>query len=440
MLSNLPKVAHPVGGIPMALRSLLAARAAGVGPVVAVVDHPSGPVRSLFPSDVSIAVQANPCGTGDAVRVGLEVLSPTAQTVLVIGGDTPLVTPATLRAALNEVPAAAVAMAVTELEDPTGYGRLVLSTTGQVERIVEEADATAEERALRLVNGMIFAFDRNWLEKALPTVPRSAGGEIYLTDLIRLAVMEGRNVQAVPTNDSTEVMGVNTRREQARAEAALRSRVIDRLLEAGTTILDPASTYVDETVVVGRDVTIHPQTFLRGSTVVGDGCVVGPGAEVIDTRLGEESRVWWSVVEGAETGRRVHIGPYCRVRPGTVLADDVTLGSFAEVKNSSVGAGTQMHHFSYLGDAQVGANVNVGAGVITVNYDGVSKHQTTIGAGAFVGSDTMLIAPIRVGDGATTGAGSVVTRDVPDGGMVVGVPARPFQRRTTTDSEPSKRE
>jgi bifunctional UDP-N-acetylglucosamine pyrophosphorylase/glucosamine-1-phosphate N-acetyltransferase len=372
--------------------------------------------------------------------VGLEALSPAAQTVLVIGGDTPLVTASTLKATLDAVPAAAVAVAVTELEDPTGYGRLVLSGNGQVERIVEEADATADERTIRLVNGMVFAFDRRWLEKTLPSVPRSAGGEIYLTDVIRLAVMEGRTVQAVPTSNSSEVVGVNTRREQARAEAALRARVIERLLDAGTTILDPASTYVDETVVVGRDVTIHPQTFLRGSTVLGDGCVVGPGAELIDTQLGNESRVWWSVVEGAETGQRVHIGPYCRVRPGTVLADDVTLGSFAEVKNSRVGPGTQMHHFSYLGDAQVGANVNIGAGVITVNYDGVSKHQTTIGAGAFVGSDTMLIAPIRIGDGATTGAGSVVTRDVADGGMVVGVPARPFQRRTTTDSEPSKGE
>jgi bifunctional UDP-N-acetylglucosamine pyrophosphorylase/glucosamine-1-phosphate N-acetyltransferase len=440
MLSDLPKVAHPVGGIPMALRSLQAARAAGVGPVVAVVDTPDGPVRSLFPSDVSIAVQATPCGTGDAVRVGLEALSPAARIVLVVGGDTPLVTASTLRATLDQVPAAAVAMAVAELEDPTGYGRLVLSGTGQVERIVEEADATTDERAIRLVNGMIFAFDRDWLEQTLPSLSRSASGEIYLTDVIRLAVMEGRTVQAVPATDASEVVGVNTRREQARAEAALRARVVDRLLDAGATILDPTSIYVDETVVVGRDVTIHPQTFLRGSTVVGDGCVLGPGAEVIDTRLGDESRVWWSVVEGAETGRRVHIGPYCRVRPGTVLADDVTLGSFAEVKNSSVGAGTQMHHFSYLGDAQVGANVNIGAGVITVNYDGVSKHQTTIGAGAFVGSDTMLIAPIRVGDGATTGAGSVVTRDVPDGGMVVGVPARPFQRRATPDSEPSKRE
>jgi bifunctional UDP-N-acetylglucosamine pyrophosphorylase/glucosamine-1-phosphate N-acetyltransferase len=192
----------------------------------------------------------------------------------------------------------------------------------------------------------------------------------------------------------------------------------------GVTIVDPSSTYVDESVVMEPDVIIHPQCFIRGRTIVSSGCILGPGAEIIDTRLGEGSRVWWSVVEGAEVGPQVTIGPYCRVRPGTVLAADVALGSFAEVKNSTVGAGTQMHHFSYLGDADVGSGVNIGAGAITCNFDGVDKHRTVIGADAFVGSDTMLVAPVEIGPRAMTGAGSVVTRDVPAGGRVVGVPAR----------------
>jgi len=223
---------------------------------------------------------------------------------------------------------------------------------------------------------------------------------------------------------------VNDRRQLARAEAARQKRIRNRLMDAGVTLLDPATTYVDESVVVAADVVVHPQCYLRGGTTIEAGAVIGPGTEIIDSTIGAGSRVWWSVVEGARVGRRVTIGPYFRIRPGTVLEDDVALGSFGEVKNSHVGARTQMHHFSYLGDAEVGENVNIGAGAITCNFDGVNKHRTTIGADVFVGSDTMLIAPIEIGAGAMTGAGSVVTHDVPDGERVVGVPARPIPRRS----------
>jgi bifunctional UDP-N-acetylglucosamine pyrophosphorylase/glucosamine-1-phosphate N-acetyltransferase len=219
-------------------------------------------------------------------------------------------------------------------------------------------------------------------------------------------------------------MGVNDREQLAAAETAARDRVRRRLMESGVTLLDPTSTFVDEAVVVGTDVVLHPNTYLRGQSVIGDRCEIGPGAEVIDSELGEETRVWWSVVEGVRTGPRVRIGPYCRVRPGTVLEAEVALGSFAEVKNSHLGERTQMHHFSYLGDATLGSGVNVGAGAITCNYDGRDKHETVIGKDVFVGSDTLLVAPVTVGDGAVTGAGSVVTRDVPAETLVVGVPAR----------------
>jgi bifunctional UDP-N-acetylglucosamine pyrophosphorylase/glucosamine-1-phosphate N-acetyltransferase len=315
-------------------------------------------------------------------------------------------------------------MAVCPLDSPSGYGRVVMSDAGHVLRIAEEAQASAQERAIPLVNGMVFAFDAAWLRAELPWVQPSASGEVYLTALVERAVAAGLEVAAVHVTDPWELRGVNDRRQLAEAELALHSRVRNRLMDSGVTLLDPASVFVDESVVLGRDVVLHPHTFLRGRTIVGEGCVLGPGAEVIDSHLGDGSHVWWSVVEGAHVGMRAHIGPYCRVRPGTILEADVSLGSFAEVKNSHVGARTQMHHFSYVGDAVLGADVNIGAGAITCNYDGIQKHETSIGAGAFVGSDTLLVAPVTVGEGAVTGAGSVVTKDVPAGSLVVGVPAR----------------
>lgn len=432
MQSALPKVLHTVGGVPMVLRVLECVRQAGIGRIAVVVDQPNGPIVEALPRDVVIAVQKTPGGTGDATMIGLRALGAAPSVVAVLGGDTPLITPGTLRAVLRAVrdgPGVPVALAAATRDDPHGYGRLVLSASGHVLRIVEETDASPEERLIRLVNGMVFAFDGPWLKRMVGTIEQAANGERYLTALIARAADAGGAVVAIPTVDQWEVMGVNSRRELAQAEAARRQRAVERLMDSGVTIVDPSSTYVDDSVQVGQDVVIHPQTYLRGRTVIGPGCELGPGAEIIDSRLGVETHVSWSVVEGAETGARVRIGPYCRIRPDTVLADDVALGSFGEVKNSRVGAGTQMHHFGYLGDTDTGANVNVGAGVVTCNYDGEAKHRTSIGANAFVGSDTMLIAPVRMGDGSSTGAGAVVTRDVPDGALVVGAPARRIERR-----------
>jgi bifunctional UDP-N-acetylglucosamine pyrophosphorylase/glucosamine-1-phosphate N-acetyltransferase len=276
---------------------------------------------------------------------------------------------------------------------------------------------------------MIFAFDTRWLRATLPSVPPSAGGEIYLTTLVERATQSGRLVGVVETTDQGEILGVNTRSQLADAEALLRHRVNGRLMDAGVTLVDPASTFIDDSVMIGQDVTIRPNTHLYGRTIIGDGSVIGPGTEISDSRLGHGVRIWWSVAEGADIGDGVSIGPYGRIRPGTVLDVGATIGSFAEVKNSHVGARTQMHHFSYLGDAEVGEDVNIGAGAITCNYDGVDKHRTVIGSNVFIGSDTMLIAPVTLGDGAMTGAGSVVTRDVPADTAVVGVPARPIKRK-----------
>jgi bifunctional UDP-N-acetylglucosamine pyrophosphorylase/glucosamine-1-phosphate N-acetyltransferase len=408
----------------MVRRAVNAVRAAGIRQVVVVVPTDSAAVREVLPKDLELAEQAEPRGTGDAVHAGVERLGRDVRRIVVVGGDTPLLSVDTVRAIVGAVPAATVSLGISELPDPRGYGRVVVREDGRVERIVEEADASEEQRAIKLVNGMLWGFDALWLRSALEALQPSRSGELYLTALLEAATRAGRTVEAVRFADSWEIRGVNTRRELALAEIELRERVRNRLMEDGVTLLDPTTTFVDETVVIGQDVILHPQCFLRGETIVEDGAVLGPGAEIIDSRVGHETHIWWSVVEGANVGARVTIGPYFRVRPGTVLEDDVALGSFGEVKNSRIGSGTQMHHFSYLGDAEVGPNVNIGAGAVTCNFDGVDKHQTIIGAGAFVGSDTMLIAPVELGEGALTGAGSVVTRDVPAGGRVAGVPAR----------------
>ena len=413
----------------MVRRAVDAVRSAGVEQIVLVVPPNSDPLRAVVPPSVQLAQQEKPRGTGDAVHAGVDRLSEDVRRIVVVGGDTPLIGAATIAAVAGAVPGATVSVGVTELDDPQGYGRVITRDGGRVERVVEEADATDEERSVRLVNGMLWAFDADWLRAALERLQPSRSGELYLTALMEDATAEGRRVEAVKLDESWEIRGVNTRRELALAEAALNERVRNRLLDAGVTLLDPSTTFVDESVVLAPDVVIHPQCYLRGETVVEEGAVLGPGAEVINSHVGSAARIWWSVVEGATVGARVTIGPYCRIRPGTLLEDGVALGSFGEVKNSRLGRGTQMHHFSYVGDAQVGANVNIGAGAVTCNYDGVGKHQTVIGAGSFVGSDTMLIAPVELGEGALTGAGSVVTRDVPPGGRVAGVPARAIPNR-----------
>jgi bifunctional UDP-N-acetylglucosamine pyrophosphorylase / glucosamine-1-phosphate N-acetyltransferase len=431
MRSPLPKVLHLVGGVPLVRRAVDAIRAAGIQRVVVVVPPDAQALRDALPADVELAEQAEPRGTGDAVHAGMDVLGSDVRRVVVVGGDTPLLQPDTVRS-LAEAAPATMSVGVTELDDPYGYGRVILRDGQRVERIVEEVDASEDERAVKLVNGMLWDFDAEWLRGALNELQPGRGGELYLTSLLEAATREGAAVEVVRFSDPWDVRGVNTRRELALAEAALRERVCNRLMDAGVTLIDPLTTFADESVVIEADVVIHPQCYLRGKTVVEAGAVLGPGAEVIDSRIGRGVRIWWSVVEGAEVGARVTIGPYCRVRPGAVLEDDVALGSFGEVKNSRVGAGTQMHHFSYLGDADVGPHVNIGAGVVTVNYDGVDKHRTVIGAGAFVGSDSMLIAPVEVGEGALTAAGAVVTHDVPAGERVAGVPARPLPRRPKT--------
>jgi bifunctional UDP-N-acetylglucosamine pyrophosphorylase/glucosamine-1-phosphate N-acetyltransferase len=314
-----------------------------------------------------------------------------------------------------------------DLERAGAYGRVVRDATGAVTRIVEAVDATAEQLALREVNSGVGVWDADWLWPALESLAPSPSGEYYLTDLVAQAAAEGRRVAATKVADATETLGVNSRADLAAVELAVRDRIRNRHLAAGITLVTPGSVWIDEDVRLGRDTVVWPNTFLMGRTTVGEGATLGPGSVIRDAELGDGVTVELSVVESAHVGPGCRVGPFAHVRGGTWLDEGVRIGNYAEVKASKLGSRVRAGHFSYIGDTDVGEGANIGAGTVTANYDGVTKHRTVIGAGAFIGSGSVLVAPVAVGEGAITGAGSVVTRDVAPGETVVGVPARPLR-------------
>ncbi len=439
MRSDLPKVLHRLGGKPMLGHVLAALAGTAFGPVVVVVGHGADQVRAACPAGCLFAEQPTPLGTGDAVSKALPLV-PGADEVVVVYGECPLVRRETLEHLLvrHRASKASMTIATALADDPTGFGRILVEGEDAV-AIVEEAVATPEQKAIRRVNGGLYCFDAAWLREALPLVHQSPKGEYYLTDVLALTVAAGRRVAAIES-EFLEVVGINDRAQLAESEAALRIRTNRRLMLSGVTLVDPATTYVDVDVVVGVDCLIHPNTHLRGSTSIGEGCEIGPNAEVVDSTIAPRCRVWASAIESSEVGEGTTIGPFSHLRPGTRLAAGVEVGNFAEVKKSSVGTGTKVHHFSYLGDAEVGQGVNVGAGTITCNYNSETgaKSQTVVEAGASLGSDTLLVAPVRVGEGSMTGAGSVVTHDVPPGEIVVGVPARRLRGTSARQKEASE--
>ncbi len=429
MRSRTPKVLHQLAGRPLLSYVLEAVRTAGARPIV-VLSREGEEARAILDEGVRIALQDPPRGTGDALRVALAASEVPGGVAYVVYGDTPLLRPATLlrlRALLGERDAP-LALLAGRVGAKNAYGRIVRDARGDVARIVEARLGTAEERALPESNLGAYAADLAWLRSAVAGLRPNETGEIFLTDIVGLATAEGHRVAAHCTDDPDEGHGVNTRIELAAAEAVLRARIRERHMLAGVSFRDPASCDVDDGVAIAPDVVIDRGTILEGKTAIGTGSRIGPYAILRDTTVGERCRVEASVLEGAILEDDVRVGPYSHLRPGAHLERGVVLGNFAEVKASRLGAGTKMHHFSYIGDADIGARVNVGAGTITLNYDGVAKHRTEVGDDAFIGSDTLLRAPIRVGAGAVTGAGSVVTKDVPDDTVAVGMPARAIKR------------
>jgi len=423
MRSSLPKMLHPVCGRPMVAWPILAAREAGAGRVAAIVS-PGRDISAGFPDEVETVVQPEPDGTGGAVRAALPLIEQ-AETVLVLSGDHPLISAEVVAGFLTAHAASAAAATVMtiELDEPGSYGRVVRAADGSVERVVEAkaaGDADPAELAIREINAGAYVFDAAPLAAALAGLSNdNAQGEYYLPDVFPALRKAGHSVAAHLADDLAVTMGVNDRAELAAVEAEARRRILATHMAAGVTIVDPASTWIDAGVEIAADARIEPGTSLRGATAVGAGSVVGPLSTLADTRLGENVAVPHSYLVECEVLDGCQVGPFAYLRPGARLEDGARAGSFVEVKNSTLGPGAKVPHLAYVGDADVGAGSNLGAGTITANYDGSRKHRTTIGRGVRVGVDTMLIAPVEVGDAAYTGAGAVIKQDVPAGALAV---------------------
>lgn len=426
--SSTPKVLHRLAGKPLVRYALETAQAVTGQKPVLVVGHGASAVRAEVGEAALYATQEQQLGTGHAVLQAAALAQGTASRVLVTYADMPLLRPETVRALadMHAATRSAITLLTAHAPEWRDFGRIVRDENGDVRAIVEAAQATPAQLAITEVNVGVYCFHADWLWNALPRLPLSPKGEYYLTDAIALAVSEGRRVTAVTTHDLDETLGINTRAQLAQAEAALRRRINTHWMNEGVTLLDPATTYIEPTVRLGRDTVIWPNTHLLGATTIGEQCVIGPNCVIRDTAIGNACHITYAVLEEAWLADEVEVGPFAHLRRGARLETGVHMGNFGEVKNSTLGPGCKMGHFSYLGDAVLGANVNVGAGTITCNYDGAHKHPTRIGDNAFIGSDTMLVAPVTLGAGARTGAGAVVTHDVPDHTTVVGVPARPL--------------
>jgi bifunctional UDP-N-acetylglucosamine pyrophosphorylase/glucosamine-1-phosphate N-acetyltransferase len=426
MKSSLPKVLHRLLGKPMAWYAIQAVLQVTHSRPAMVIGHGAEQVRQALGEQVDYVLQEPQLGTGHAVMQAESLLSGKSDLVLVTYADMPLLTSETLSKLVEQSQThnGPVTMLTVTSDDARGFGRILRDASGQVIGIVEEAQATPEQLNIRELNPGVYCFRAEWLWAALKRIALSPKGEYYLTDLASLAVAEGYFIQAFTVDNPAEVIGINTRVHLAQAEALLKQRLNTHWMLAGVTMIDPAQTYIEPEVRLGQDTILWPGTYLHGNTQIGQGCVIGPNTIIRDTLVGDRCKLLASLLEYAVLEDDVDMGPYCHLRRGAHLCKGAHMGNFGEVKNSTLGPGAKMGHFSYLGDTTVGAGANIGAGTITCNYDGDHKYPTEIGEGAFIGSDTMLVAPVKIGAGAKTGAGAVVTKDVPPHTLAVGVPAR----------------
>jgi bifunctional UDP-N-acetylglucosamine pyrophosphorylase / glucosamine-1-phosphate N-acetyltransferase len=423
--SALPKPLHPLAGRPLLWHVLAATAPLKSDRTVVVVgvgaEEVTAAAERFDVGPLEFAVQPEPRGTGDALATALPLLQrrPGSQ-VLVLYGDTPLVTTALLERLLerHRSAQAAVTLLTCRPQDPSGYGRVLRDAGGAVAGVVEQRDATPEQRVIDEINAGFYVFERRVLDRLAELGRDNDQGERYLPDLVPLVRRDGGEVVAVPGPEE-ETGGVNDRAELAAAAAVLRRRLLERLMAAGVTVVDPATTFVDVDVEVGADTVLQPLTFLEAGTRVGARCELGPNVRLVGCTVDDGASVTQSLAVKAHVGAGALVGPFAYLRPGADLAPKSKVGTFVEVKQSRVGEGSKVPHLTYVGDADIGAGVNVGAGTVFVNYDGIDKHRTTVGDGAFIGSDTMLVAPLTVGDGAQTAAGSTITRDVPPDALAI---------------------
>ncbi len=418
MNSRIPKVLHPVAGRPMLLWALAAAKAVDPEQTLVVTNPDHDGVQAAVNGEGQTVPQREQLGTGHALAQ-VAANHRTAGPVVVLYGDMPLLRVETVERLLkaHRKSGAAVTILTAMFKDPTAYGRIVRSRNGLFRKIVEEKDASEDERGITEINSGVYCFSGRELWPALLKLEnRNRAGEYYLTDAVRL--VKGK-VQTIEVDDPDEVLGINDRRQLAQAETTMRRRILDKLMADGVTVTDPATTYIDADVEVGRDSLVHPFSVLAGRTSVGEDCVIGPFAQVRDSVIGDGCRIERAHIEESRLANNVMVGPFSRLRPGSHLEEGVRVGTHAEIKNSHIGAGTTISHFSCVLDSTVGASVNIGAGTITANYDGQEKHRTEIGDRTQVGSDTIFIAPVTVGSDAYTAAGSVISKDVPAGSLAI---------------------
>ncbi|KWX87465.1 bifunctional N-acetylglucosamine-1-phosphate uridyltransferase/glucosamine-1-phosphate acetyltransferase [Paenibacillus riograndensis] len=422
MKSKLYKVLHPVCGKPMVGHVLDTVKATGCQRTVVVVGHGAEKVKAYVGQDAEYVLQETQLGTGHAVKQAKDLLGGEAGTTIVICGDTPLVTAETLEGlmALHEGQSAAATVLTAVMDQPAGYGRIIRGEDGGVQKIVEQKDCTPEEAAVNEINTGTYCFDNAKLFAALDKVTNSNNQqEYYLTDVIGILRAQGDIVLGYQAHDAAESIGVNDRLALSEAESLMRQRINRQHMLNGVTIIDPASTYIAADVVIGADTTLYPGTVLKGKTVIGEDCIIGPSSEIENCVIMNGAEVKHSVLNQAQVGARTSVGPFAYLRPGAVLGEEVKIGDFVEIKNASIGDGSKVSHLSYVGDATVGKNVNVGCGAITVNYDGYNKSRTEIGDDAFIGSNVNLVAPVTVGKGAFVVAGSTITRSVSENDLAI---------------------